>query len=36
MTGKVSSVAGNLLKIGLIVLFAVWFWGARAQAGDPL
>lgn len=34
MMGKVSSVAGNLLKVGLMVLFAVWFWGMREQAGD--
>ena len=31
--GKVSSVAGNLLKVGLMVLLVVWVWGARRQAG---
>ncbi|PZO90974.1 MULTISPECIES: hypothetical protein [Alphaproteobacteria] len=34
MMGKVSSVAGNLLKVGLMVLLVVWVWGARRQAGD--
>lgn len=34
MMGKVSSVAGNLLKVGLMVLLVVWVWGARRQAGN--